>query len=136
VSDDWLREIDNKNIVGAVLIDFSAAFNIIDHNLLLEKRVFLALHPLLYCELSNRPQSVFFNGSLSNIIQVESGIPLGSCLGLLLFSIFTNDLPLALSKACVSLYPNDSTLDTSATTASETPATLRYAVSFRMGGKK
>ena len=37
MSDDWLKEIDNKKIVGAVLLDFSAAFDIIDHNLLLKK---------------------------------------------------------------------------------------------------
>ena len=48
MTDDWLREIDNTNIVGAVLLDFSAAFDIIDHNLLLEKNVcVMALHPLL-----------------------------------------------------------------------------------------
>jgi hypothetical protein len=35
--DDWLREIDDKKIVGAVLLDFSVAFDIIDHILLLEK---------------------------------------------------------------------------------------------------
>ena len=34
---DWLREIDDKNIVVAVLSDFSAAFDIIDHSLPLEK---------------------------------------------------------------------------------------------------
>ena len=33
---DWLKEIDKK-IVRAVLLDFSAAFDIIDHNLLLKK---------------------------------------------------------------------------------------------------
>ena len=49
MTDDWLREIDDTIFVGAVLLDFSAAFDIIDHNLLLEKLVFLALHPLLYC---------------------------------------------------------------------------------------
>ena len=36
-NDDWLKEIDNKKIVGAVLLHFSAAFDIID--LLLRKRV-------------------------------------------------------------------------------------------------
>jgi hypothetical protein len=67
---------------------------------------------------------VFFNGSLSNIIQLESGIPQGSCLGPLFFFIFTNYMPLALSKARVSMYADDSTLYTSATTATEMTATL------------
>jgi hypothetical protein len=34
ITDGWLKEIDKK-IVGVVLLDFSAAFDIIDHNLLL-----------------------------------------------------------------------------------------------------
>jgi hypothetical protein len=76
-----------------------------DHSLLLEKLV-------------------FFSGRLSNIIQVESGISQGSCLGPLLFSIFTNDTPVALSKASMSMYADDSTLYTSATTATEMTATL------------
>lgn len=40
------------------------------------------------------------------------------------FSIFTNDLPLDLNKACVSMYADDSTLYTSAATSSEITATL------------
>ena len=84
IQTDWLSEIDDKKIVGAVLLDFSAAFDIIDHSLLLEKRMCNGFtHPaILWIKsyLSNRTQRVFFNGSLSNIIQVESGIPQGSCL--------------------------------------------------------
>ena len=37
MTDKWLREIDGKKIVGAVLFDFSVAFDIIDHSLVLEK---------------------------------------------------------------------------------------------------
>ena len=37
MADDWLKEIDNKKIVGAVLLDFIAAFIIIDYKLLLIK---------------------------------------------------------------------------------------------------
>ena len=32
MTDDWLREIDDQMIVGAVLLEFSAAFDIIDHS--------------------------------------------------------------------------------------------------------
>ena len=74
--------------------------------------------------LSDTTQKVFFNGSLSNKIQVESGIPQGSCLGHLIFSIFTNNMPLALCKASVSMHAHDSTLYTSATTVTEMTATL------------
>ena len=88
---------------GAVLLDFSAAFDIIDQSLLLEKRMCYGFtHPAIMwikSYLNNRTQRVFFNGSLSNIIQLESGIPQGSCLGPLLFS--TLDMPLTLSKASV-----------------------------------
>lgn len=34
---EWLRNMENKGSVGAVLLDFSTAFDIIDHGLLLEK---------------------------------------------------------------------------------------------------
>jgi hypothetical protein len=47
MTDDWLREIDNKKTVGAALLDFSAAFDIIDNG----KRYVMALQPLLYCGL-------------------------------------------------------------------------------------
>ena len=79
MADDWLREIYTKKIERAVLLDFSVAFDIIDHSLLLEKRKCYGFTPpaILWIKsyLSNRTQRVFFNGSLSNKIQVESGIP-------------------------------------------------------------
>ena len=39
MTDVCLREIDDKIIVGAVFLDFNAAFDIIDHSLLLEKHM-------------------------------------------------------------------------------------------------
>jgi hypothetical protein len=46
MTDDWLREIDNKKIVGALLLDFSAAFDIIVHNLLFKNVCAMAFQPL------------------------------------------------------------------------------------------
>jgi hypothetical protein len=87
------------------LLDFNAAFDIIDNSLLLEKHMCYGFtHPAIMwikSDLSNRTQRLFFNGSLSNIIQlkiIQPGIPQGRCLGPLLFSNFTNDMPLTLSK--------------------------------------
>jgi hypothetical protein len=47
MTDDWLRDIYDKMIVWDVLLDFSAAFDIIDHSLLLEKRMCFGFTPLL-----------------------------------------------------------------------------------------
>ena len=35
MTDDWLKQMNNKKIVGAVQLDFIAAFDMIDHKLLL-----------------------------------------------------------------------------------------------------
>ena len=114
ITDDCLRHIDNKHVVGAVLLDFSAAFDLIDHTLLLNK---------LKCYnftnnsiewfksyLSNRKQYVFYNGSFSQVGQLQCGVPQGSCLGPVLFSIFTNDLPLVLNHTTAVMYADDTTL--------------------------
>ena len=62
MTDDWLKDIDNKKIVWAVLLDFSAAFDIIDHNLLLRKRMCydFTTSALMWIQsyLSNRTQRI------------------------------------------------------------------------------
>ena len=62
--------------------------------------------------------------AFSNVKHVKCGVPQGSSLGPLLISIFTNDLPLTLNKVCVSMYPDDSTIYASATTANEVTKTI------------
>ena len=37
MTDDWLRAIEEQNLVGAVMLYFTAAFDIIDPKMLLEK---------------------------------------------------------------------------------------------------
>uniref|UniRef100_A0A3B3CXC8 Reverse transcriptase domain-containing protein n=1 Tax=Oryzias melastigma TaxID=30732 RepID=A0A3B3CXC8_ORYME len=117
LTDDWLRQIDGKLLVGAVFLDFSAAFDIVDHVLLLKKLLNYGFNEsavrLISSYLANRKQCVAFNGSLSNIVTLNCGIPQGSCLGPLLYSIFVNDMSYALRKAQMTVYADDTTISVS-----------------------
>lgn len=67
--DEWYREMDSQRLCGAVLLDFSAAFDVIDHSLLIEKLELYGFKQasltLMRSYLSNRSQCVYFNGSFS-----------------------------------------------------------------------
>ena len=109
------------------VLDFSAVFYIVDHSLLLERLVCYGFTPpaIMWIKsyLSNRTQRVFFNGSLQHNPGRIRNSP-GQLSRPLTFSMFTNDMPLTLSKASVSMYADYSTLYMSATTATEMTATL------------
>ena len=75
----------------------SAAFDIVDHSLLLEK---LGLYGFddsavgwIRSYLSGREQCVSIDGSMSNMLQTPTGVPQGSILGPILNIFFTNELP-------------------------------------------
>ncbi len=100
--------------MGTISLDFSLVFDVIHHSLLLDnlKQYSITFTALKWMEryLTNIRQTVFFNGSLSKIRHVTCGVPQGSCLGHLLFSVFANDLPLVLEKALIAVYVDDSTI--------------------------
>ena len=114
LTDNWLRHIDNKSLVGAVLLDFSAAFDIIQHKILINKLVEYNFKSsaisLLTSYLGDRKQCVQFNGTVSDMVDVRCGLPQGSCLGPLLYSVFVNDLPYVLKNASMEVYADDTTV--------------------------
>ena len=60
--------------------------------------------------LENRRQYCKTNGKVSKTEVINCGVPQGSCLGPLLFSVYINDLPNCLEKSNVSRYANDTCL--------------------------
>ena len=57
--------------------------------------------------LTNRSQSVTLNGTTSNEMKITCGVPQGSILGPLLFTIYINDMHKAFKKCLVHHFADD-----------------------------
>ena len=81
----------------AVFVDFEKAFDKVNHSLLLYKLNFLGipkylLH-ILHSYLSNRKAFIQHHDFKSSTFVLKAGVPQGSCLSPILFSIFVSDVP-------------------------------------------
>ena len=93
-------------------IDFSKAFDSVWHPALFHKLISAGLPPCFahwtQSFLSDRRASVVFQNHKSRCFRVRRGIPQGSIIGPVLFSLFINDLPTSLpSSVSCSLYADD-----------------------------
>ena len=97
VMNDVLLNMNSQQVTLMVLLDLSSAFDTVNHNILLErldKDIGMRGVTLDWFRsyLSNRCQQVCANGSLSKQYHLNCGVPQGSCLGPLLFSMYTSTL--------------------------------------------
>ena len=59
--------------------------------------------------LTNRRQAVYQDTATSSLMPIKFGVPQGSVLGPILFSIYINDLPVYISSCC-ELFADDTTI--------------------------
>ena len=113
ITEDWRKSIDNKEAVAAVAVDWSKAFDAINHNLLLAKLKAYGFSTqaleLMSTYLLSRQPCVRLDGVCSNFKTVKSGVPQGSLLGLFLFKIFIIDLNICVPIVSLQLYDDDTT---------------------------
>jgi len=106
---------DSGQMSALCLLDLTAAFDTVDHELLisrLERQFGLRGVVLEWFRsyLSGRTFHVVFSGSTSSIIYIVCSVPQGSVLGLLLFIVYTADLAVISHDVSLHAFADDTQL--------------------------
>jgi len=132
MTNEWLWNIDNSLLNGVIFLDLKKAFDAMDHAILLGKLKLYGVssHSLKWFRsyLSDRKQQTFIEGAQSDFCNVICGIPQGSILGLLLITIYINDLPSCNLFSKPRMYADDTALTSSA----EDPYVLEHKMNYDM----
>lgn len=114
ITDNIIRSLDNGIATALVLLDFSKAFDTLDHDLLFAKLEYYGFDTtsILFfkCYLKNRRQKVVIDNAYSEIGFVTSGVPQGSVLGPILFLIYTADIFNVVKHSEIQAFADDTQL--------------------------
>ena len=108
----WILALHDRKSVIALYVDFEKAFDSVSHNKLCHKLLSYGIHGNLFSLLENffadRSQCTRVDNSCSTKINLCSGVIQGSCLGPLLFILYTNYIVQLFDGLCVcKLYADD-----------------------------
>ena len=103
--------LNQQKICYLLLFDFSKVFDLLDHDILIKKlhKYNFSKDALLWTisYLRNRSVCTNIKDENSEFIETKYGVPQGSVLGPLLFTIYTYDLNNTLSQGTVFQYADD-----------------------------
>ena len=112
--DKVAHALDKCSHLVGIFLDFSKAFDTINHDILLYKLSHCGVRgkalEWFRSYLSNRRQYVFLNDHMSNMQNINCGVPQGSLLGPLLFIIYINDFCKSSDVFSFILFADDSNL--------------------------
>ena len=102
IQNDIAASIDSGKAVALTLLDLSAAFNTINHNILFNClsdwfRVDGTVLTWIKSYLSNHKKNIKLGNSFSNTFSLPFGVPQGSVQGPLLFTLYTTPPPSVIS---------------------------------------
>ena len=110
IIDDFMTCLNNKGLIHAIFLNFKKAFGKVSHKKLCDKLATYSIRgktlEWIIHFLSNRAQKVLVGGKISDPVNVMSGIPQDTVLGLLLFICYINDLPNTI-KSKIRIYADD-----------------------------
>ena len=97
VKADILQAMDNQRVVCLILLDLSAAFDTVNHQLLLNRLKYRfgfggVTLDWIRSYLMDRKQRVVIGDVQSDVVELSQGVPQGPVLGPILFSLYTSPL--------------------------------------------